>query len=170
MRQTRHVGHCWRSKEKLIRDVLQWTPTRGRVSVGRPARTYLHQLCADTGHGLEDLPESKNDRGWMDGEIQGNSCSQRDLMVMMMKQLWLQVTMLNTNNLQLYDIKYSYQIQIIYCNMASSIPIKYKSFLNRSIWPIFLMNSKNIVIYWPSTEPTIKRCTCVNKQKNNGSR
>ena len=26
------------------------------------------------------------------------------------------------------------------------------------------------VIYWPSTEPPIKRCTCVNKRKNSGSR
>ena len=26
------------------------------------------------------------------------------------------------------------------------------------------------VIYWPLTEPSIKRCTCVNKQKNSGSR
>ena len=26
------------------------------------------------------------------------------------------------------------------------------------------------VIYWPSTEPSIKRCSCVNKQKNSGSR
>ena len=26
------------------------------------------------------------------------------------------------------------------------------------------------VIYWPSTEPLIKRCTCVNKRKNSGSR
>ena len=26
------------------------------------------------------------------------------------------------------------------------------------------------VIYWPSTEPSIKRCTCVNKQENCGSR
>ena len=25
------------------------------------------------------------------------------------------------------------------------------------------------VIYWPSTEPSIKRCTCVNKWKNSGS-
>ena len=28
----------------------------------------------------------------------------------------------------------------------------------------------HIVIYWPSTEPSIKRCTCVNKRKNSGSR
>ena len=26
------------------------------------------------------------------------------------------------------------------------------------------------VIYWPSTEPSIKRCICVNKRKNSGSR
>ena len=26
------------------------------------------------------------------------------------------------------------------------------------------------VIYWPSTEPSIKRCTCVNKRTNSGSR
>ena len=26
------------------------------------------------------------------------------------------------------------------------------------------------VIYWPSTEPSIKRCTCVNKPKKSGSR
>ena len=26
------------------------------------------------------------------------------------------------------------------------------------------------VIYWPLTEPSIKRCTCVNKWKNSGSR
>ena len=26
------------------------------------------------------------------------------------------------------------------------------------------------VTYWPSTEPSIKRCTCVNKQKNSRSR
>ena len=26
------------------------------------------------------------------------------------------------------------------------------------------------VIYWPSTDPSIKRCTCVNKRKNSGSR
>ena len=30
--------------------------------------------------------------------------------------------------------------------------------------------SFTIVIYWPSTEPSNKRCTCVNKRKNSGSR
>ena len=26
VRRTRHAGHCWRSKDELISDVLQWTP------------------------------------------------------------------------------------------------------------------------------------------------
>ena len=25
-RRTRHAGHCWRSRDELIRDVLLWTP------------------------------------------------------------------------------------------------------------------------------------------------
>ena len=49
IRQTRHVGHCWRSRDELISDVLQWTPSHGRAKAGRPARTYIQQLCEDTG-------------------------------------------------------------------------------------------------------------------------
>ena len=41
VRQTRHAGHCWRSRDELIRDVLLWTPTHGRSKAGRPARTYI---------------------------------------------------------------------------------------------------------------------------------
>ena len=26
-RRTRHAGHCWRSKDEIVSDVLQWTPT-----------------------------------------------------------------------------------------------------------------------------------------------
>ena len=37
------------SKDKFISDVFQLTPSHKRPSVGRPAKTYLHQLCADTG-------------------------------------------------------------------------------------------------------------------------
>ena len=49
VRRARHVGHCWRSRDELIRDVLLWTPTHGRAKAGRPARTYIQQLCEDTG-------------------------------------------------------------------------------------------------------------------------
>ena len=41
VRRTRHAGHCWRSRDELIRDVLLWTPTHGRAKAGRPARTYI---------------------------------------------------------------------------------------------------------------------------------
>ena len=62
VRRTRHAGHCWRSRDELITDVLQWTPTYGRSKAGRPARTYIQQLCEDTGCSPEDLPEAMNDR------------------------------------------------------------------------------------------------------------
>ena len=48
VRRTRHAGH--------------WTPTHGRAKAGRPARTYIQQLCEDTGCSPEDLPEAMNDR------------------------------------------------------------------------------------------------------------
>ena len=38
-RRTRHAGHCWRSWDELISDVLLWTPTYCRAKAGRPART-----------------------------------------------------------------------------------------------------------------------------------
>ena len=63
VRRTRHAGHCWRSRDELLSDVLLWTPTHGRAKAGRPARTYIQQLCEDTGCCPEDLPEAMNDRG-----------------------------------------------------------------------------------------------------------
>ena len=62
VRRTRHAGHCWRSKDELISDVLLWTPTYGRAKAGRPARTYIQQLCENTGCSLKDLPEAMNDK------------------------------------------------------------------------------------------------------------
>ena len=61
-RLTRHAGHCWRSKDELVSDVLLWTPAHGQSKAGRPARTYIQQLCDDTGYNPEDLPEAMNDR------------------------------------------------------------------------------------------------------------
>ena len=55
VRRTRHAGHCWICRDELISDVLLWTPTYGRAKAGRPARTYIQQLC-------EDLPEAMNNR------------------------------------------------------------------------------------------------------------
>ena len=60
VRWTRHAGHCWRSRDELICDVLLWTPAYGQAKVGRPARTYVQQLCEETGCSPEDLPEAMN--------------------------------------------------------------------------------------------------------------
>ena len=62
VRQTRHAGHCWRSRDELISDIHQWTPSHGRAKAGRPVRSYIQQLCADTGCSLENLPEAME--GW----------------------------------------------------------------------------------------------------------
>ena len=64
VRRTRHAGHCWRSRDELIRDVLLWIPTHDRAKAGRPARTYIQQLCEDTGCCPEDLPRAMNEEWW----------------------------------------------------------------------------------------------------------
>ena len=62
VRRARHAGHCWRSRDELISDLLLWNPTYGRAKAGRTARTYIQKLCEDTGCSPEDLPEAMNDR------------------------------------------------------------------------------------------------------------
>ena len=62
VRRTRHAGHCWRSRDELISDILLWIPTYGRAKAGWPEQTYIQQLCEDTGCSPEDLPEVMNDR------------------------------------------------------------------------------------------------------------
>ena len=57
-RRTRHAGHCWRSRDEFIIDVLLWTSTYGRAKAGRPARTYIQQLCEDAGCSPENLPDA----------------------------------------------------------------------------------------------------------------
>ena len=46
VRRTKHAGHCWRRKDELISNVLLWTAAYGQAKAGRPARTYIQQLCA----------------------------------------------------------------------------------------------------------------------------
>ena len=43
-------------------DVLLWTSAYSQAKAGRPARTYIQQLCEDTGYNFEDLPEAMTDR------------------------------------------------------------------------------------------------------------
>ena len=62
VRRTRYAGHCWRSGDELISEVLQWTPSHGQAKPGRPARTYKQHLCEDTGCSPENQPEAMNNR------------------------------------------------------------------------------------------------------------
>ena len=62
IRRTRHAGHCGRNKGEFIIDILQWTPTPGREVVGSSARTYLQQLCKNTGYSVDDLLNAIDDR------------------------------------------------------------------------------------------------------------
>ena len=67
VRWTRHAWHCRRSRDERISDILLWTPSHGRAKAGRPARTYIKQLCADTECSLEDLLEPMDDRNCWTG-------------------------------------------------------------------------------------------------------
>ena len=82
VRRTRHAGHCWRSRDKLISDVLLWTPTYGQAKAGQPAQTYIQQLCEDTGCSPEDLPEAMNYREKWRERVRDIQCWQHDMMMM----------------------------------------------------------------------------------------
>ena len=69
VRRTRQVGHCWRSKDELISDVLLWTPAYGQAKAGRPVRTYIQQLCEDMGCNPEDQSKAMNDREKWRGRV-----------------------------------------------------------------------------------------------------
>ena len=77
IRRTRHTGHCWRRRDEFIRDLLLWAPTYGRAKAGRPARTYIQQLCEDMGCNPEDLPETMNDKEKWRERIRSSSCRAR---------------------------------------------------------------------------------------------
>ena len=103
-------GTLLEKQDELMSDVLQWNTTCGRASVGRLARNYLHQICADTGCSLEDLPGAMDDRdGWRVRESHGDSCCQRDLMMMMkfclvLKQGWMYGTLSDDRNHQKWSL------------------------------------------------------------------
>ena len=75
VRRTRHAGHCCRSRDELISDVSRLTSSYDQAKAGRPARTYIQQLCEDTGCSPEDLPEAKNDREQWRERVRNNLSS-----------------------------------------------------------------------------------------------
>ena len=54
-------------------DWILWTPTHTLVCVRQPSRTYLYQLCADTGCSLKDLRVAMDDKDqWREREREIN--------------------------------------------------------------------------------------------------
>ena len=67
IRRTRHAGHCWKSRDDLISDMILWTHSHEPAKSKRPARTYIQQLCVDTGCSSEGLPKAMDDKeGWQE--------------------------------------------------------------------------------------------------------
>ena len=123
LRRTRHAGQSWRSRDELISDVLLWTPAYDQTKAGRSARTYIQQLCEDTGCCPEDLPEAMNDREKWRERVRDIRASGTTwwwwwyiifILIILNKQLELQITILNTNNSRSNSIKYSLLIEIIF--------------------------------------------------------
>ena len=81
-RRTRHAGHCWGSKDEIVSDVLLWTPAYSQSKAGRPAPTFIQQLCDDTGYNPEDLPEARNGRETWRERGSGISVLPHDMMMM----------------------------------------------------------------------------------------
>ena len=100
-RRTRHSGHCWRSKDEIVSDVFLWTPAYDQSKAERPARTYIQQLCDDTGSNPEDLPEAMNDRETWRERV-------RDIHASRMTWWWI------CNNMHLLYIKNYYLLIITY--------------------------------------------------------
>ena len=90
--RTRYAGHCWRSRDELISDVLSWTPTHGHAKAGRPARTYIQQLCEDTGCCPEDLPEAMSDREKWQERVRDMRAISTTWWWWMISLLWLLIT------------------------------------------------------------------------------
>ena len=82
IRRKRYAGHCWRSRNELISDVLLWTPSHERAKAGRPARTNIHSSVS-----IRDISRKTCQKQWTRGRMvregQGYLCWWRDMIMMM---------------------------------------------------------------------------------------
>ena len=97
IRWTRHARHCWRSRDELVSDVFLWTPSHGQTKAGRPASTYIQQLCADMGCSPEDLPKAMDDREVWRERVR-NICGNSMTWWWFLEKLFLHMVASNTNN------------------------------------------------------------------------
>ena len=169
-------------------------PAHGHISVERIVKTSIHQLCADTGCHLENLSRAMADRNGWQKRVKGISAVGMSFWWWMKscKDKWFYYCYYS------FWLVYSFLIIVaVYCNLLLSrliismtarkgVHLK-KMRKNKDMWDsrshfflhwgnqslyasCFTNLMRAYVIFWPSTEPSIKRCTCVNKWKNSGSR
>ena len=63
VKRTRHAGHCWRSRDELISDVLLWTPTYGRAK-----QDDQHEHIFSSYMGIRDVTLKIYQRRWTIGK------------------------------------------------------------------------------------------------------
>ena len=84
VRQTRYAGHCWRSRDELISNVLLWTPTYG---CGQK-QDDQHEHIFSSYVRIQDVALKTCQRGWTIGKVvwegQGYPCKWHNMMMMMM--------------------------------------------------------------------------------------
>ena len=115
--------------------------TDGPAKAGRPARTYIQQLCEDTGCSLEDLPEAMNDRGEVAREGQGYPCLWHDMMIMM---TWnCMQKKLALARLKMLSTKYAFTNQYLICIKRIWHQIIYK------YWYVIKPNQPTIKFWQP---------------------
>ena len=136
VRRTRHAGHCWRSRDELIRDVLLWIPTHGRAKAGRTSTTYIQQLCEDTGCCPEDLPRAMNDREEWRERVRDIRAASTIMMMMIYHFISL--------SLYIYIYIYIYIVMNIYLSIYLTFSLSLS--LSLSIY-ISLHNSLSLSIY-----------------------
>ena len=72
-RRTRFAGHCSRSREEPVSNLIHWLPKRGRRKPGKPALTYINVLKEDTGLLAEELRSAMEDRKiWRSITVRGH--------------------------------------------------------------------------------------------------
>ncbi|KAI8498174.1 hypothetical protein Bbelb_241180 [Branchiostoma belcheri] len=61
-RRLRFAGHCHRSREEIVAELVLWTPKHGRRKAGRQAATYIDCLRRVTGLEVDYLGQVMEDR------------------------------------------------------------------------------------------------------------
>ena len=114
------MGHCWRSKDELMNDILLWTTLHRRASVGQPARTYLQQLYIDTGCSLEDQLEAMDDEDrWWEREIRKSmrkACHDNDIFIFT-KYVWKVIGQYFMSSSNMISCEYM-SVTFAFCNLC----------------------------------------------------